>query len=267
MARYHALFLFAALTLFVKQAFGSWPGHNLEHCRQHPEAYKKTQDFTTEWFMNKDNLLEHVRARYKHTGGYFDNALFYTRNMSAIAKKYACQENRITIWEPWHPALYNDSNHHTNVYSCIHHDNTARNYFFGNMSEAFARLSTGHALVMHKSDDYAKPPEDGIWAKVEKKAIEEMRTTLQRVYKLNEMKKSTLVAIWDSVVGPIFGQVEDPIMLLRRIGESFLALLPEQSELRRRGDLRGLLKKGAYKEEVKAPACLPLPSYSLPIDW
>jgi hypothetical protein len=266
MARYHALFLFAALTLFVNQAFGSWPGHELEHCRKHPENYKKIQDFTTEWFMNKDNLLDHVKARYEHTSGYFDNALFYTRTMSDIARKYACQENRITIWEPWHPALYNDSDHHTNVYSCIHYDQTARNYFYGNMSEAFARLSTGHAVVMHRSDDYAKPPEDGIWARVEKKAIVEMRTTLQRVYKLNETKKSTLVAIWDATVGSIFGKAEDPITLLRQIGESFLALLPEQNELRRRRGSRVSLRKGAYKED-QVPACQQSLRYSLPIDW
>lgn len=78
--------------------------------------------------------------------------------MSKIAKDYACNESLITIWEPWKPALYNDSDLRANPFSHIHYNDTSRNVFFKHISEAFATLTTSFVHVMHNPADYKEPP-------------------------------------------------------------------------------------------------------------
>lgn len=267
MARYHTLLLLATLSLLIERAFGSFSGHALEHCRTHPELYKHVEEFTTEWF--RSNVLEDVRLRYLDTNGRFNNALFYTRGMSEVAKEYACKEERITIWEPWHSDLYDDSKLPTNRYSCIHHDAKLRNCFFSNMSEAFATLSTGFVLVMHSSADYDNPPEDGIWAKVERSAIFAKKTTVVMIRKMREMNRSSRMAVWHHVKGQIVGRFEDRIQLLREMGENVVELIRDHFELRSKPREKRVAPQQVLEDDShkQGKACQKLPVYTLPVDW
>ena len=288
MARYHFVFLFATLTLFVKQAFGAWPNHNLSHCVTNPENYKKVEDFTVQWFLDKDNILAGVKRRYKRTDGNLTNALFYTRGMSETARKYACNEKLITIWDVWEAELYDPSNSSGNAFSCIHHDDTARNYFFGNMSEAFATLSTGIVYVMHNISDFLTPPEDGIWAMVERKKIFSHETTVELVTKMNGTDKSTGVAIWHYIEGVIDDSVElgkDTVEVVKRIGGDPVAWwtyvilkaksLKAQTKVNAKRDVAQVflgktgrpLTETVHEDEEEALSCRMLPAYTLEVNW
>lgn len=250
MGNHHAL-LFTILATLALQVCSS--KHDLPHCNTPSARYERVEKYTTSWFM--EHVLDTVKARYSTSNNLFHNALFYTRNMSSTAIAYACRADRITIWEPWHPDLYNDSNATANRYSCIHHDAAARNHFFGNMSEAFARLSAGDALVMHSHADYADPPTTGIWGRVERKAIADYRTGVDRVFKMRATDRGSILAVWSSGVGEVAGQMAEYLTA------RFMRLVP-QSKLRRRW-VQQVLEDG----RGSAPACPRVPEYTLPVDW
>ncbi|KAF3040671.1 hypothetical protein E8E12_003290 [Didymella heteroderae] len=221
--------------------------------------YERVEKYTTRWFM--DNVLHKVQADYKDTNGLFHNALFYTRNMSATAIRYACAQHRITIWQPWHPSLYNSSNAPTNRFSCIHHNATARNYFFANMSEAFAKLSSDNALVMHSVADYAHPPTDGIWATVEKSAISKRLTAVKQVYKIQAMDAESIMAIWTSDLGDVVGKTAEDVTA------RFKAYFPLRGRsVTRRGAPQQVLEDAAFAERLSL-RCPVVPEYTLPVDW
>jgi hypothetical protein len=54
-----------------------------------------------------------------------------------------------------------------------------RKTFFENMSEAYARMARKHATVLHLSTDYADPPQDGIWGRIELPALRDKTDILK----------------------------------------------------------------------------------------
>jgi hypothetical protein len=275
------IILCAILAFCVNTVLSAWSVHQLEHCRYHPENYKSVDEFTPEWFLvnvSPDVVRRHTgKSTYSPTAGaIFTNALFYTRGMSDIAQRYACIDRAITIWEPWPVELYNASNHPTNPYSCIHHDDATRTQFYENMSEAFAILAKGEVLVMHSRFDYFNPPRNGIWYRVEKKVLigrKEVRT----IYKQNEINRDSLRAIWNE----IHGLIQDSA---RRLAEEIRAqsarfgYLRVKSNLRRRAVVpQALLTSDADDEdrtikeddeEAEVPwVCMKPLTYTLDVDW
>lgn len=130
--------------------------------------------YSVEWFL-ANTLPEHRHEIYDH-------ALFYPRGTSDAARKLAKKSNGeyVTIWVVWPCWLYNDEQVPENKLRCIHRDKKVRQKFYENMSEAFARMARSSATVMHSTKDYAKPPEDGIWARTELEALVE-KTNVDKV--------------------------------------------------------------------------------------
>jgi hypothetical protein len=124
-----------------------------------------------QWF------LENTRMEYQHA--FTNTALFYSRGMSEQAIKYADSKGLVTIWDVWGCELYIYHDVPSNPMRCIHSDPDQRASFYGNMSKAFAIKAAGSAIVMHSTNDYDEPPQDGIWARIE----------------LPTMKESTAVAL------------------------------------------------------------------------
>lgn len=117
--------------------------------------------------------------------------------MSKKAQDYACEHDLITIWSIWDRALYNYHDDPTNTMRCIHNDGTKRRRFFASMSEAYARLATGTAIVMHDAGDWTQPPHDGIWHQVEYKTMVQVGETVTTILKLKETDSSSALVIWD----------------------------------------------------------------------
>jgi hypothetical protein len=67
--------------------------------------------------------------------------------------------------------LYNDSLANENPLRYIHSDRNKRTKFYENMSKAFARMARKRATVMHMTDDYDDPPQNGIWGRIELPAL------------------------------------------------------------------------------------------------
>jgi len=126
---------------------------------------EKVERYTTEWF------LKNTKPQYR--GELLNNALFYSQGMSSIARKFAKSGNRdmTTIWEVWPCYLYNHDVAPSNPMRCVHADDTQRQFFFENMSRAFAQKARNFSTVLHSSKNYKTPPTDGIWAKVEFPAL------------------------------------------------------------------------------------------------
>lgn len=82
-----------------------------------------------------------------------DNALFYTKGMSKMAKDYACEHDLITIWHVWKTWHYESRDNPANKMRCIHNNERLRQQFFESMSEAYARLADGTVIVMHNASD------------------------------------------------------------------------------------------------------------------
>ena len=260
MMRQNLILALISIVAVVAQAYSSKPQHELKHCRNPDSHYARIENFTVQWFQN--NIISEVKnnPRYKDRGPIapFHNALFYTRGMSEPAKAFACATRLITIWEPWHPSLYNASKHPSNPYSCIHHDSATRNAFFERMSEAFATKASGEVQVMHDPADYDRPPMDGIWGRIEQKVL--IRTRPKRGYvkkigKVSGDDQSTVLAIWDDVKG----------WLVKYLPAHFAGQMELRRKLRRRGD-SARVRMGHDKKDAGA-ACPHLPKYTLHVDW
>ena len=116
--------------------------------------------FTTEWFLSH-TLPEHRQEIH-------GKALFYTKGGSEIARKVgACSKEYVTLWQIWPEWLYNDSKACNNPLRHIHNNEKDREVFYENMSRAFARMARKSATVMHMTNDYDKPPDNGIWGRIE----------------------------------------------------------------------------------------------------
>jgi len=96
-----------------------------------------------------------------------NNALFYSAGMSRAARRIARDTKKITIWAVWPCYLYDHLNHEHNPLRCIHHNDTERQHFFGNMSRAFAMKARNFSTVLHSGENYRNPPTNGIWGSVE----------------------------------------------------------------------------------------------------
>ena len=125
------------------------------------------------------------------------NALFYTRGMSEMAQKYACDHDLETIWHIWPTELYKHEDEPTNAMRCIHQNASQRQRFFENMSEAYARLAKGTVIVMHNARDWTSPPQDGIWYRVEYKTIVSAVDAVTTILKLKEDENGSVKVVWD----------------------------------------------------------------------
>ena len=92
--------------------------------------------------------------------------------MSKTAIQIANESNLKTIWDIWPCYLYDHLNHTGNPLRCIHGEDEERQNFFGNMSQAFAKMAQNFSTVLHSCENYGKPPVDGIWAMVEFPALQ-----------------------------------------------------------------------------------------------
>jgi len=143
--------------------------------------------YTTQWFT------EHALPSF--TTPLRDTALFYTRNMTTAAIRYAAAQTPplTTIWSVWPCYLYDHRAAPANKMRCIHADPAHRTRFYEAMSRAFALKARGVAAVMHADADYDDPPVDGIWGRVELPAIK-TATTVGVVNKLDGLAKRWGVA-------------------------------------------------------------------------
>ncbi|KAJ4983121.1 hypothetical protein SVAN01_11385 [Stagonosporopsis vannaccii] len=153
------------------------------------------ETYTVEWFLDEASKRTNIDLP-------LDNALFYTRGMTRQAKDYACEHDLITIWSIWNESLYNFSDVPSNSMRCIHNDETKRRRFFESMSKAYARLATGTAVVMHGAGDWANPPEDGIWHRVEYKTMVHDMKTVTTILKLKEKDSASALVLWDRELPP-----------------------------------------------------------------
>lgn len=244
------------LAALIAQAYSKDVKPYLKHCINPEPRYKRIEDFTVKWFRDhiRDEVLSYPHYKGRDQEAPFYNALFYTRGMSEIAKKYACNESLITIWEPWDADLYNSSADETNLFSCIHHNNATRNIFFERMSEAFATKASGSVHVMHDPADYHKPPMNGIWGKIEQKVLRN-RVHVVKISRQSGTDKKTIQVIWEQVTGWVEGMLatyySDQIELKRK--------------LRKRGEPTQEHVEG--DNHAHNPRCDQLPVNMLPVDW
>lgn len=140
--------------------------------------------YTPDWFLR--NTLPRYRREIH------GKALFYTKGASKYAQQLACESaDYVSLWQickstqfsgrslvasayaglagpEW---LYDDKDSPDNPLRCIHSDHEMTKTFYENMSKAYARMARKHATVMHMSSDYANPPQDGIWGRIELPAL------------------------------------------------------------------------------------------------
>jgi hypothetical protein len=147
-----------------------------------------------QWFL--------ANTKSEFRGNFKDTALFYSRGMSTVARQMAKSSGLTTIWvsvgyqtlgihrtelsictlarsgvvlmyfqEVWPCYLYNHHGTPTNPLRCVHSDPKHQLRFFENMSRAFAIKTQRFGTVLHSTPDFAKPPTDGIWARVEFPAL------------------------------------------------------------------------------------------------
>ncbi|KAI0012252.1 hypothetical protein F4779DRAFT_82399 [Xylariaceae sp. FL0662B] len=117
------------------------------------------EKYTTEWFL--------AHTKKTHSGPLQANALFYSAGMSAAARAKARRDGQVTIWDVWPCELYRAEAASSNALRCIHRSPAQRQRFFEAMSRAFALKAAGSAMVLHAAADFARPPADGIWGRVE----------------------------------------------------------------------------------------------------
>lgn len=259
MVRHRTTFLLTFLVCVIQVCCIS-SEHNLKHRQNAGDLYKRVETYSVDWFLKQ--IRGDVLDRYKNADddAPFYNKLFYTRNMSKIAKDYACNESLITIWEPWKPALYNDSDLEAYPFSYIHHNDTSRNIFFKHISEASATLATGFVHVMHNPADYKEPPMNGIWGQIEAKTLEK-RVCIDKISKLSGIDKSTIRAIFDRVSGWLEDSVDTAIGRLPTRPSEQMEL---KSKLRRSGFAQIQMKEDA---KMAGRHCSRLPEYTLHVDW
>lgn len=243
------------LAATVAQAYSNESQHTLKHCLNPAPRYKRIEDFTVKWFQDniRREVLHSNPYKWRDPEAPFYNALFYTRGMSETAKAYACKERLITIWEPWEPELYNNSTDEKNLYSCIHHDNATRNIFFERMSEAFATKASGYVHVMHDPADYDEPPMNGIWGRIEQKALRN-RVYVVNISRISGIDKNSIQIIWDRLKGWLV--------------EYLPSQLSDQPELRRKrseNTQESVNSDDLTKSPCRARAVLPI--NTLPVDW
>lgn len=166
--------------------------------------------YTVDWFLNSAMRRSAVDLP-------LDNALFYTRGMTDMAKEYACAHDLITIWHIWDQYLYDYSDDPTNKMRCIHNDEAKRRRFFASMSEAYARLATGTVIVMHDTNDWANPPRDGIWHQVEYETMVNAARSVTTILKLREKDDGSALVMWDREL-PLSSVFERPISVVLAIG-------------------------------------------------
>lgn len=65
------------------------------------------------------------------------------------------------------------------------------------MSEAYARLATGTAIVMHDASDWTHPPQDGIWQQVEYTTMVHVAETVTTILKVKEKGSSSALVVWE----------------------------------------------------------------------
>jgi len=145
------------------------------------------------------------------------NALFYTRGMSEMAQKYACDHDLETIWHIWPTELYQHQDERTNAMRCIHQDASQRQRFFENMSEAYARLAKGTVIVMHNASDWTNPPKDGIWYRVEYTTMVNAADAVTTILKLKEDENGSVKVVWDRELS-LTSVVEESISKVLAIG-------------------------------------------------
>lgn len=148
--------------------------------------------YSTQWFL--DNALPSFKKPFS------DDSLFYTRDMTSQAIKYAKSYNLITIWNVWPCELYNYRNTPDNPMRCIHNEKSLRTVFYENMSRAFAMKANGSAMVMHGLKDYDKPPLDGIWGRIELPTIKKVES-VDWLAKIKESGDGYLIFWWRQYEG------------------------------------------------------------------
>jgi hypothetical protein len=146
--------------------------------------------YTVDWFEKQASIRNSFELP-------LENALFYTRGMSEMAQKYACDHDLATIWHIWPTKLYKHEDEPTNAMRCIHKDSPQRQRFFENMSEAYARLAKGTVIVMHNASDWTSPPQDGIWYRVEYKTMVDAADAVTTILKLKEDEDGSVKVVWD----------------------------------------------------------------------
>jgi hypothetical protein len=166
--------------------------------------------YTVDWF-------EKLAWKQKRLDLPLVNALFYTRGMSEMAQKYACDHDLATIWHIWPTELYQHEDEPTNAMRCIHKDASQRHRFFENMSEAYARLAEGTVIVMHNASDWTNPPQDGIWYRVEYKTMVNAADAVTTILKLKEDENGSALVVWDREL-PLTSVFEKPISKVLAIG-------------------------------------------------
>jgi len=122
--------------------------------------------------LDRQWFLQNTKPEYATTN-LLNTALFYSHGMSAIARRFAkLPDNKMTtIWDIWPCYLYNHHHGSDNAMRCIHANDTDRQFFFENMSRAFAMKAMNFCTVLHSSKNYGNPPTTGIWAMVEFPAL------------------------------------------------------------------------------------------------
>ncbi|KAJ8118895.1 hypothetical protein OPT61_g225 [Boeremia exigua] len=176
--------------------------------------------YTVEWFL--------AEASKRHIFD-LDNALFYTRGMSKMAKEYACDHDLITIWSVWDQSLYDYHDESTNAMRCIHNNEAERQRFFASMSEAYARLATGTVIVMHDASDWTHPPQDGIWHQVEYQTMVHVTQTVTTILKLKEKDDASALVIWDREQ-PLSSVFEKPISVVLATGRYVPSFLGDAAD-------------------------------------
>jgi len=189
MASLKAALSIICLSLLALQTVCS---HPLSYDDQAPSSAEEVpcasiDTYTESWFSA--HTLPAFRSPLHTT------ALFYTRNMSVAALKYAAAQSPplTTIWNVWPCGLYDHRPTPSNPLRCIHADAALRQRFYEAMSRAFALKARAAAAVMHAPADYDDPPLDGIWARVELPALKDA-TDVGLVAKLDSLAERWGVA-------------------------------------------------------------------------
>ena len=81
--------------------------------------------------------------------------------------------------------LYENATNPENRLRCIHGDRATTMTFYENMSRAYARMARQNATIMHSHSDYASPPLDGIWGRIELPTIRDA-TDIFEMKKISE---------------------------------------------------------------------------------
>ncbi|KXT01172.1 hypothetical protein AC578_627 [Pseudocercospora eumusae] len=135
--------------------------------------------FTPDWFLQN--------TKHSFRREFIDEAIFYTRGAGERARKLACSEpsKYVTIWDIWPSELYDSSNDASNRLRCIHNSKDTQRRFYETMSSAYAQMARSHAYVMHTLSDFASPPMEGIWGRIELGVLTQ-RTDISELWKQSD---------------------------------------------------------------------------------